>query len=39
MYMPPEGYAAEAAAVADLGFRAYKMRPALGPNKTWKRCA
>lgn len=30
MYMPPEGYAAEAAAIADLGFRAYKMRPALG---------
>jgi L-alanine-DL-glutamate epimerase-like enolase superfamily enzyme len=33
MYMPPEGYAAEAAAVADLGFRAYKMRPAMGPEK------
>jgi L-alanine-DL-glutamate epimerase-like enolase superfamily enzyme len=33
MYMPPEGYAAEAAAVADLGFRAYKMRPAMGPDK------
>ena len=33
MYMPPEGYAAEAAAVAALGFRAYKMRPALGPEK------
>ncbi len=33
MYMPPEGYAAEAAAVADLGFRAYKMRPALGPEQ------
>ncbi|HTX34964.1 MAG TPA: mandelate racemase/muconate lactonizing enzyme family protein [Bryobacteraceae bacterium] len=31
MYMPPEAYAAEAAAIADLGFRAYKMRPALGP--------
>ena len=33
MYMPPEGYAAEAAAIASLGFRAYKMRPALGPEK------
>jgi L-alanine-DL-glutamate epimerase-like enolase superfamily enzyme len=33
MYMPPEAYAAEAAAVADLGFTAYKMRPALGPEK------
>jgi L-alanine-DL-glutamate epimerase-like enolase superfamily enzyme len=33
MYMPPEGYAAEAAAVAELGFRAYKMRPALGPEQ------
>jgi len=33
MYMPPEAYAAEAAAVAALGFRAYKMRPALGPEK------
>ena len=33
MYMPPEAYAAEAAAVAALGFRAYKMRPALGAGK------
>ena len=33
MYMPPEMYAKEAAAVAELGFRAYKMRPALGPEK------
>jgi len=33
MYMPPEAYAAEAAAIASLGFRAYKMRPALGPEK------
>ncbi len=33
MYMPPEAYAAESAAVASLGFRAYKMRPALGPEK------
>jgi L-alanine-DL-glutamate epimerase-like enolase superfamily enzyme len=32
MYMPPQEYAAEAAAIADLGFRAYKMRPALGPD-------
>jgi L-alanine-DL-glutamate epimerase-like enolase superfamily enzyme len=32
MYMPPEKYAEEAAAVMDLGFRAYKMRPALGPD-------
>jgi L-alanine-DL-glutamate epimerase and related enzymes of enolase superfamily len=33
MYMPPEKYAEEAAAIAELGFRAYKMRPALGPEK------
>jgi len=33
MYMPPEGFAAEAAAIAQLGFRAYKMRPALGPEQ------
>ena len=33
MYMPPEKYAEEAASVADLGFRAYKMRPALGPEQ------
>lgn len=32
MYMSPEAYAAEAAAIAGLGFRAYKMRPALGPD-------
>ncbi|HUO30334.1 MAG TPA: mandelate racemase/muconate lactonizing enzyme family protein [Bryobacteraceae bacterium] len=32
MYMPPERYAAEAAAIAELGFRAYKMRPAGGPD-------
>jgi L-alanine-DL-glutamate epimerase-like enolase superfamily enzyme len=32
MYMPPEGYAAEALAISKLGFRAYKMRPALGPE-------
>jgi L-alanine-DL-glutamate epimerase-like enolase superfamily enzyme len=33
MYMTPEAYATEAAAVAGLGFRAYKMRPAAGPEK------
>jgi len=33
MYMPPEGYAAEAAAIARMGFPAYKMRPALGPER------
>jgi L-alanine-DL-glutamate epimerase-like enolase superfamily enzyme len=33
MYMSPEAYAVEARAIADLGFRAYKMRPALGPEK------
>ena len=33
MYMAPEAYAAEAAAIAALGFRAYKMRPALGPER------
>jgi L-alanine-DL-glutamate epimerase-like enolase superfamily enzyme len=33
MYMPPEKYAEEARAIADLGFRAYKMRPGLGPEK------
>lgn len=32
MYMPPEKYAEEAAAIAELGFRAYKMRPGLGPE-------
>ena len=32
MYMPPEKYAEEAAAIAALGFPAYKMRPALGPE-------
>ena len=31
MYMSAEAYAAEAAAIGALGFRAYKMRPALGP--------
>src|SRR5579883_2083789 len=33
MYMPPEAYAAEALAIRELGFRAYKMRPAMGPEK------
>jgi L-alanine-DL-glutamate epimerase-like enolase superfamily enzyme len=33
MYMTPEAYAAEASAVAELGFRAYKMRPAAGPEQ------
>jgi L-alanine-DL-glutamate epimerase-like enolase superfamily enzyme len=33
MYMPPEAHAAEAAAIAALGFRAYKMRPAQGPGQ------
>src|ERR1043166_7777930 len=33
MYMPPEKYAAEAAAVKAMGFPAYKYRPALGPEE------
>jgi L-alanine-DL-glutamate epimerase-like enolase superfamily enzyme len=33
MYQAPEKYAEEAAAIAALGFRAYKMRPALGPEE------
>lgn len=33
MYMAPEGYAEEAAAIAAVGFSAYKMRPALGPDE------
>jgi L-alanine-DL-glutamate epimerase-like enolase superfamily enzyme len=32
MYMAPEGYADEAATIAAMGFTAYKMRPALGPE-------
>ncbi len=32
MYMSPERYAEEAAAIAGQGFRAYKMRPAAGPE-------
>ncbi len=33
MYMAPEKYAEEAAGIAKLGFPAYKMRPALGPER------
>jgi L-alanine-DL-glutamate epimerase-like enolase superfamily enzyme len=33
MYMSPQGYADEAAQIAAMGFSAYKMRPALGPDK------
>lgn len=33
MYMSPEGYAEEAAAIAGMGFRGYKMRPAGGPER------
>lgn len=33
MYMAPEQYAAEAKAIAGLGFRAYKMRPGIGPEQ------
>ena len=33
MYMPPEAYAAEADAIAELGFNAYKMRPAGGAEQ------
>lgn len=32
MYMPPDAYAEEAAAIQAQGFLAYKMRPALGPD-------
>lgn len=32
MYMPPEGYAEEAAGIQAMGFAAYKMRPAAGPD-------
>ncbi len=32
LYMNAEGFAAEAKAVAAQGFKAYKMRPALGPE-------
>jgi L-alanine-DL-glutamate epimerase-like enolase superfamily enzyme len=33
MYMSPECFAEEAAAIAGMGFTAYKMRPALGPEQ------
>lgn len=33
MYMSPDGYAEEAKIIADMGFSAYKMRPALGPEQ------
>src|SRR6266853_1110017 len=33
MYMSPAGFAEEAAAIAEMGFPAYKMRPALGPEQ------
>jgi len=33
MYMSPAGFAEEAAAIAGMGFTAYKMRPALGPER------
>ncbi len=33
MYMSPQRFAEEAAAIKGLGFSAYKMRPALGPEK------
>jgi L-alanine-DL-glutamate epimerase-like enolase superfamily enzyme len=36
MYMSPEGYAREAAHIAQMGFSAYKMRPALGPEQDLK---
>ncbi len=33
MYMSPARFAEEAAAIAGMGFTAYKMRPALGPDQ------
>jgi len=33
MYMEPEGYAREAAAVAEAGYSGYKMRPGMGPER------
>ncbi len=33
MYMPPRQYAEEAQAIREQGFSAYKMRPALGPER------
>jgi L-alanine-DL-glutamate epimerase-like enolase superfamily enzyme len=36
MYMSPEKYADEAAAIAAMGFKGYKMRPAAGPDADLK---
>ena len=36
MYMSPESYAVEAATIVRMGFSAYKMRPALGPDNDLK---
>jgi L-alanine-DL-glutamate epimerase-like enolase superfamily enzyme len=36
MYMSPMKYAAEAAAIAGMGFPAYKMRPGIGPVEDLK---
>ena len=36
MYMAPAGFAQEAAAIAGMGFSAYKMRPALGPEQDFE---
>jgi len=36
MYMPPESYAEEAAAISAMGFPAYKMRPGSGPEDDLK---
>jgi L-alanine-DL-glutamate epimerase-like enolase superfamily enzyme len=36
MYMSPEKYAEEAAAIKEMGFLGYKMRPALGPEDDLK---
>jgi L-alanine-DL-glutamate epimerase-like enolase superfamily enzyme len=36
MYMPPEKYAEEAAAIMEMGFAAYKMRPGSGPEADLK---
>lgn len=33
MYQPAEGFAREAEGIAALGYRGYKMRPALGPEE------
>jgi L-alanine-DL-glutamate epimerase-like enolase superfamily enzyme len=39
MYMSPERFAEEAVAIASMGFTAYKMRPALGPEGDLKTVA